>query len=59
MHVKTKPTNDKISGVIYTIPCDGRPYVGETEQTLKERPYEHKRAVGNGHLSNAIAVATY
>ena len=50
MHLKTKLTNDKIKGVIYTIPC------GETGQNSKESLYEHKITVENGHLNNAIAV---
>ena len=46
VHPKDKQEKDRVSGVVYHINCEGEgcqeQYIGETEQPLKKRMYQHK-----------------
>ena len=57
VHPKDAPPKDKISGVVYCIKCGGENcvehYVGETEQPLKKRLYQHRHNAGEG-ISSAV-----
>ena len=55
VHPKDKQSHDKISGVVYGIHCEGdncaEYYIGETEQPVKKRMYQHRHAAGEGASS--------
>ena len=55
VHPKDKQPKDHMSGVVYGIHCEGEDcsayYIGETEQPLKKRMYQHRRAAGEGTSS--------
>ena len=57
VHPKDKQEKERISGVVYGIHCEGENcnefYVGETEQPLKKRMYQHRRNAGEG-VSSAV-----
>ena len=57
VHPKDKQKKERISGVVYGVHCEGENcqeyYIGETEQPLKKRMYQHRRAAGEG-TSSAI-----
>ena len=57
VHLKDKQEKERVSGVVYGIHCEGdgcdKFYVGETEQPLKKRMYQHRRAAGEG-ISSAV-----
>ena len=50
-----KQDKDHNSGVVYGIRCEGNNcceyYIGETEQPIKKRMYQHRRAAGEGTSS--------
>jgi hypothetical protein len=55
VHPKDKQDKDHNSGVVYGIRCEGNNcseyYIGETEQPIKKRMYQHRRAAGEGTSS--------
>ena len=55
--IKNSP-KDQIDAGVYIIPCKDckQPYVGETGRDYQQRLSEHKRAVRNGDLNNAVFV---
>ncbi len=59
-HVKPKPDDNNLPGVIYKIPCldCNRSYIGETGRTLQVRIGEHKRHCRNLD-TNKSAVAQH
>ena len=58
MKVKTKTPEEKLTGVVYEIPCGqcDEVYLGEAKRTLKVRLGEHRQAVKRGDQKNGIAV---
>ena len=57
MKVKSPRDQYNIKGAIYSIPCEyGKECVGETRRTLHQRMTEHKQAVRNEDIGNALAV---
>ena len=58
MKVKTKTPEEKLTGVVYEIPCGqcDEVYLGETKRTLKVRLGEHRQTVKRGDQKNGIAV---
>ena len=50
MCVKNRTPEQKQTGVVYKIPCEGCPEVcvGETKRTLKVKLSEHRQAVKQG-----------
>ena len=55
VHPKDKQPKEQISGVVYGIHCEGENckeyYIGETEQPIKKRMYQHRKAAGEGTSS--------
>ena len=57
VHPKDRQKKGQVSGVVYGIHCEGENcneyYIGETEQPIKKRMYQHRRAAGEG-ISSAV-----
>ena len=53
--VKGKPPPEAMAGIVYSVPCSGRIYIGETGRCLSVRIQEHKRAVRILDTRNALA----
>ena len=62
VHVKDKPTKEKVRNVVYGIRCDQEEckehYIGETQQTVRARMSQHRRSSGLSTIPNS-AVYTH